>query len=62
MTDEEALSKVRGAFDNAKRLAGEGASESQIHQEVRARRKNDPELFEALKHVGLLMQLAQQGH
>jgi hypothetical protein len=60
MDDEVALSKVQGAFEQAKSKVGNDAHK--LQEEIRNLRTDDPVLFEAFKHVGQLMVQAEQGH
>ncbi|MBB5462906.1 hypothetical protein [Paraburkholderia sp. Cpub6] len=60
MTDEEALSKVRGAFRSVKKEVGD--NKHAIREVLKTRRDEDRDLFEAFKQVGQLMQRTQQGH
>lgn len=60
MDDEVALSKVQGAFEQAKKKVGNDANS--IREELKKLRTADPTLFEAFKQVGQLMEQAQQGH
>lgn len=62
MTDEEALAKAKQAFNDARTGARKNATDNEILTEVRRKRNQDPELFEAMKQTGLMMLRAQQGH
>lgn len=60
MDDEVALSKVQGAFEQAKSKVGNDVHK--IREELKKLRTEDPTLFEAFKQVGQLMMQTQQGH
>lgn len=60
MTDEEALAAVDGAIKAAHKAVGD--NRELIREELKKRRAADPDLFEAFKQIGQLMQQTQQGH
>jgi hypothetical protein len=60
MDDEVALSKVQGAFEQAKSTVGNDTYK--LREEIKKLRTEDPELFEAFKQVGQLMVQTEQGH